>query len=416
MKFLKKNRVYLLIVFMSLLSGAYIAEVYFQYFFYVPRPTLYEESPDWDSRSMIEVVRDLREDGADAYPFLFMRGQVLIQEDGEYHSTFVVDGKEMLPLGNLSRALTVSCNEMGYWKTYISDQYGFNNPVGSWHPDGEEIAVVGDSYAHGSCVPEDDHMVGVIRRQVPRTVNIGLIATGPLAQFAAMREYLPSARPKVVLWFFLEHNDINGDLHDELMIPLLRNYMEIDGFSQNLIERQEEIDELLRNKIDRKIPQWIARAIKGRADRETSEFKKIQTRMKWKKVINTLRLQNVRNTLGLTRKRKKRQKLEPLFEAYEEILKLAKRDVEGWGGKLYIVYLPETYRFNVWRRKLVLERQRDRLMALYAELDIPVIDIIPVFEAHPDPITLWIGHYSPEGYKLVADTVLARLRRDGAIE
>lgn len=53
--------------------------------------------------------------------------------------------------------------------------------------------------------------------------------------------------------------------------------------------------------------------------------------------------------------------------------------------------------------------------ALFGDiLGIPVIDIHPVFSAHPAPLTLFaertVVHYNARGYKLVADAILSRIQ------
>lgn len=42
---------------------------------------------------------------------------------------------------------------------YDSDKHGFNNPKGIWAGEGLEIAVVGDSFTQGFCVPQGQDMV-----------------------------------------------------------------------------------------------------------------------------------------------------------------------------------------------------------------------------------------------------------------
>ena len=39
---------------------------------------------------------------------------------------------EIFPLSGASNSMTVHCNENGYFSTYLSDRYGFNNPDKEW--------------------------------------------------------------------------------------------------------------------------------------------------------------------------------------------------------------------------------------------------------------------------------------------
>ena len=99
------------------------------------------------------------------------------------------------------------CNESGEWITFRSDEHGFNNPEGIWQSRDISIAAVGDSFAFGACVPADKNFVANPEELsgYPEPRDNG---AGPLVELAAVKEYLPSLRPKVTLWFYLELNDL----------------------------------------------------------------------------------------------------------------------------------------------------------------------------------------------------------------
>ena len=105
------------------------------------------------------------------------------------------------------------------------------------------IAAVGDSFTVGACVPSDKNFVAVIREHYPDTLNLGMLGEGPLTMLAALKEYLPFLKPKVVLWFFFEENDF-VELLQESKTPLLTNYLK-DDFNQDLFNRQADIDQAL---------------------------------------------------------------------------------------------------------------------------------------------------------------------------
>ena len=68
--------------------------------------------------------------------------------------------------------------------------------------------AVGDSFTHGACVPSEDNFVGVIRADHPATANLGMDSNGPLLMLASLKEYALRFRPKTVLWFYFEGNDL----------------------------------------------------------------------------------------------------------------------------------------------------------------------------------------------------------------
>ena len=61
----------------------------------------------------------------------------------------------------------------------------------------------------------------------------------------------------------------------------------------------------------------------------------------------------------------------------------------------------------------VPERTRTRVLELVNALDIPIIDLQPVFQAQKDPLSLFpfrrFGHYNETGNQIVADTLLGFL-------
>jgi hypothetical protein len=51
-----------------------------------------------------------------------------------------------------------------------------------------DIVALGDSYAHGACIPSDQGFVSLIRSEYPATVNLGVNGDGPLAILATLKE------------------------------------------------------------------------------------------------------------------------------------------------------------------------------------------------------------------------------------
>src|SRR5262249_55402503 len=144
---------------------------------------------------------------------------------------------------------TLLCNESGSYVSYESDEHGFNNPRGLWTQGSVKIVALGDSFTHGYCVADDKNFIALVRRVHPGTVNLGMAGDGPLLMLATFREYVRVVKPRVVLWFYFEGNDL-ADLVHERTSTILTRYLE-DGFSQNLIDRQIEIDKALSDDIGR---------------------------------------------------------------------------------------------------------------------------------------------------------------------
>ena len=67
-------------------------------------------------------------------------------------------------LGGISNRYTIHCNENGYWSTYNSDRYGFNNPDSEWDKKSIDFLLIGDSTTRGACVYESDTISGKIKK------------------------------------------------------------------------------------------------------------------------------------------------------------------------------------------------------------------------------------------------------------
>lgn len=358
----------------------------------------------FDTRTRLEVVKDLRKQGIRAFPDVFPA--VLFQSNGQgvTRSLFTVGNEEFLPLASISNVVTVFCNESGEYIVYSSDEHGFHNPSGLW--DGAaDIVALGDSYAHGACVPSDQGFVSLIRSRYPAMINLGVNGNGPLAMLATLKEYASFLKPKVVLWCYYEGNDIRDLDSREKFSPLLREYLG-RSFSQNLIMKQQEID--------RALTEYLERAMESQAAAFSAE--------------DFLKLHHLRASLrSAIDKRKGREGLQVELlehlqrdgapaakedlELLRAILQEASHTVSSWGGQMYFVYLPTWERY---RLPDLASKDREMVLHIAEGLALSVVDIHRSFAQHPDPLSLFpsrrYAHYNAQGHRLVAQQVLAHLK------
>lgn len=345
---------------------------------------------DGDMRSVRDVVRDLRGEGQQAYPVLSGRTLLSAAPDGTLHSRIAIDGRETLPLGGIADAQTVYCNEGGTYLIYASDEHGFHNPPGLWARPQLDVAAVGDSFAHGACVPSDRNMVAEVRDRFPSTLNLGMAGNGPLSELAAIKEYLPQRRPRVVLWFYYEGNDVSKDLFIEREAPLLTAYLN-QGFTQGLEQHQPAINEALIAEVEKAYDAPVADAAPAAAQK-----------VKWRDV---LLLRHLRNALGMAVGNADI----PLFR---RVMADANRTVSSWGGRLYFVYLPGQARYLGLGGRIAQSGLRTRVLATVRDLGIPIIDIHAAFLDSHAQHQLFQGHFTPEGYRIAANAILSRLATD----
>lgn len=360
-----------------------------------------------DRRTNTEVVAELRQTGVAAQGYFSSQMISRIAPEG----LDTASGRPVLPLGGVSNVLTVYCNDTGTWRTYQSGKYGFPNPRDAWKWENVEIIAVGDSFTAGACASEGREFVGLIRDAFPRTINLGTGGNGPLAELASLREYAASRQPKLVLWFYYE-NDLQKDLFREKKNSILMRYLE-PNFSQNLADRQEEIDVALINLA--KLPRDESTVKKAAAPPETSrsifDFIRFSEYGSFFSRVPGLTLPRTRIHFGLVGGGGEWP--DPETELFKRIMTTAKREVESWNGELVVVILPSWER--VIRGLETKDRHLNEARTVFADLNLSIVDMVPVMSEHPDPHSLWpnrgLGHYGEAGHRLVAETVLQWLAR-----
>jgi hypothetical protein len=379
-------RVSIAMSLITLLAGLYGAEAFLRWRIVsqVERAANRLARP-YDPRPRLEVLRDLRKDGKDAWPMMFVSPLIQGSQD-----------LPLVPLGGISGVPTVHCNEVGTTLVYSSDQHGFLNPPGMWGPEAPEVALIGDSFAHGNCVGEDENAAARIRRVFPRTLSLGVEAFGPLLELAALKEYLPPLHPQRVVWLYYEGNDLIADLNHEKERGQLLEYLE-PGHLQHLAERQEEVDRFWKEKAR----QILERRAAGWLDR-------------WKGyLVAWSRLRTLRSQIGLQASDRRVESWHVDLVLFRRILQEARDATHGWGGELYFAYLPTEASVRMRRPSREEEALRRSVLSLVQELGIPLIDLLPVLQSEKRPASLYAfpgAHFSPKGYALVGDGIVAGLK------
>ena len=338
--------------------------------------------------SVIAETYQLRKRDIRAYPYL--------QPDTFTDSTFPglkIDTASVIPLSGIPSELTVLCNEADTTIAYRSDSFGFRNPPRAWDGGEPDIALVGDSFAHGFCRRESDTVAGLLRLRGWRVTNSGLTGAGPLAELGVVSEYLAPVKPRRVFWLFYEGNDLI-DIVSERNTNLI-GYLD-QSFSQQLILRSQAIAGRERKFADSLLREYEPPGFSARA----SDF---------------LLMRKLRTATGLYRGARQPAMRDESREiqVLRQVLIQAQTRVAGWGGTLYLVYLPERRRFDTRTRAVTGENHDPRVVEkavtdIAQQLNIPVLNAAEAFEAQPDPAAMWNArryHYNREGYRMVADLI-----------
>lgn len=393
LRFKPENRAVLALCLVASIASLYLAEGYLEF----QRAQSLAKRQNFDRRSKIEVIADLRKQGVDAYPVMRAKTLLLAGPDSKLESVLGADG--FLPLASLPQQRVVSCNETGSWLVYDSDRHGFNNPDAAWEGASPSIVLLGDSFAHGSCVAPEHNIAARLRTSADRALSLGVSGFGPLSMLAALTEYAEPLRPPFVFWLFFEGNDLTEDQAFERRSPLLTGYLETAEFSQRLIERQDEVKSRLRTYLDERLAEAMARFDNPN-----------------EKLLDFLQLFHLRERFGLGMLSLGLADAEDLSEQtayFGRVLKMAQQKTENWGGRLVLVYLPESARYLAAEQNGEL-RRRIHLAATDTakKLNLPVIDVAEAFhqDGNPERFFAYPGsHYNEAGYERVAQEIAAYL-------
>ena len=384
-----KIKEYIVITFISLVISLYLFEGYLTIKDQFSKERAYEKQTGkkWDKRKKFEVYEDLKK----------TNDKTVVAVTPE---NFIFTVQSIFPLSGISNSQTINCNENGYYSIYQSDRYGFNNPNAEWDKIEIEYSLVGDSFANGACVNTPNDISSILRTLSNKSVlNLAQIGSGPIIEYATLREYL-NPKVKKVLWIYYEGNDL-WNFKNEKKNSTLTKYLEDLNFTQNLKFKQNEIDNLAKKKINE---------IKVEFEKEENNT--------LHNIIIFLRLDKIRTLLNSSLPKNQQQYFinqqlsKNEIREIKQIFKLSKELVKKNNSKLYFVYLPQYSRY-----KINYDNKNYKLIKnIVNELKIPFIDIHKeVFEKEKNPLKLFpfekSGHYNVEGYKKVTE-IIFKLSKD----
>lgn len=340
---------------------------------------------EFDERSLQQVVVASRENNERSFPAV--SPAYFLSSDG---SKVKLNGKPVLPMGIAARADNFYCNESGQFAKFTTDKFGFRNTESTW-TETADIVAIGDSYTMGSCLGDDESIVGNLRR-FAKVLNLGMGANGPLTELASLREFASVVKPKVILWNFFP-NDFD-DLERDRKNPVLIQYL-TPGFTQQLRQRNDAIQPVVDRVVDE---YWRAVKAAGEAsDTALAEpfYKFPGLRRIYKFTINQWTIKKTLPNFNL--------------DLFIKVLQVAKSDAEGMGAKLFFSYIPDclntSYGQNIWKTQLLEE---------VAALGITVIDTESSVKAATDGGKRAYfycpgSHFTPAGAKAAADEISRKI-------
>jgi len=377
-----------------------------------------------DNRTHFEVIRDHRLDGLIAFPAFFVNDRTEVADS-------ILKRGGVWPLGGLSLVRTVHCNEVGYWAEYDSDEKGFDNPPGSWATAaslGTDLLLLGDSFVQGACVKPEYHFSQVLRDHGYKAINLGQRGNGPLLNYAALVEYGPELKPKTVLWFYTENNDL-VNLKEELSNPFLKQYLN-NGFSQELVSRVAEVDATVKSTIfkhwknieEAMKPKLLPlskslltlRSLRKRFGIEVGPVR--QSRQPAQTREGSAQLSKVTASIAKADDRRvalRKAHWDPLYKQFQDILVRAAALAGSWGGELIVIYLPGATSFLEVENPAI--PPKEEILERVSRLGLPIIDVTGVIRNLDQPMDAFAfengGHYSELGYHASSEFIADELPR-----
>ena len=298
-----------------------------------------------------------------------------------------VEDKNIFPLAGLSKKKTIFCNEKDEFALYLSDRYGFNNNDKLWD-DKVQIILMGDSFGHGACVNTEESIAGKLNENNISTLNISYSGNGPLKTLGSLVEYGTKKKAKNYIWLYFEGNDLL-ELSREANDKFLKNYLN-KNYSQNLIDKQLQIDELHNKIIFKKIKE-----------------KKLETgggENKLSKIISFLKFYNLRMNLNINNPFVSNNKT---LELFEQTLFRVKKIVEEQESKITFVYLPMYLRYDYTLLPKANLQNKENIINIFKRNEFDLIDLDKIyFSKLPEPLEAFPlklnGHYTEKTYEDIA--------------
>ena len=384
----KNFKTYFIIIFLSTISALYLFESYLlikEKNIILKKAEIYKKKTgkSYDLRSKFEVYNDLKND----------KEKVTLSMTA--WSKIFLDKNDLLPLSGLSNIKSILCNENGYYSSYLSDRYGFNNPDKEWDKNSIDYLVLGDSFAHGACVNRPNDISSVLRSLSKKNVlNLGISGNGPLTEYATLREY-KHTNVKNIIWIYFEGYDL-ADLINEKKNFILMNYIKDENFSQNLRNRNDAKDQVVKK---------ITKKEYNRIVEKYSDDNKLKY-----KILKFIRLDKTKKVIFVNQVISEEIN-ERVFKDFKDILALTKIEADKMKSKLYFVYLPEFLRLS----ENYSNKNYYKVLKIVNDLDIPIIDLKKnLLDKEKNPFDLYPfgmnAHFNVKGYRKSSQIILENIK------
>lgn len=338
---------------------------------------------NYDFRRKIDVVRQTSGSVPSMHVFT------------DRHINVDAEKLNIIPISGVSNAKTILCNENGFWVKYQSDRYGFRNDNMVWDENEIEYLVIGDSFAHGACINDENTISSNLSKlSKKKSINLGIGGNGPILHYASIKEFGVFKKPKKIIWMF-NVGDFLYDFENEIENKILINYLNNENYRQNLKERTATIDKIYENIIDNYLKNFFF-------------LKFINTRT----VLNKFNAKLKKDSSKKIAENDQKNNIKKFIKITKMIKKLSNTN----NSKLYFVYTPlfaeysENFKKqNTFQYENFL-KYKSIIMNIIKEENINIIDLHQLkWIKDKDPIENYVfkrqNHYTPEIYNEISEII-----------
>lgn len=286
------------------------------------------------------------------------------------------------------------------WIIVETDRYGHINDDDIWQQGSIDVLIVGASNTKGVGAQPGKDFVSLIKAENRSVARLALGGVGPLAKLGMVREFGPLLKPRIVFWIYADHNDLEDDLKRELKTPALAKYLNA-GYHQNLPVLEAELDQA----VDAVVMEHLSRRENQPKDMNLA---KTGATNDWSRFAKLGRL---RARLGIV---VGTPVTEAQLAAWTATIKLAKQDIQAWGGRLVFVYLPMISTLRTGTD----DDFKPYVLNVLRDLKVPLVDFTTDLAELPDPTIVYrlkdgsiSGHYNEIGHRRLARILVKFLQR-----
>ena len=238
---------------------------------------------------------------------------------------------------------------------------------------------------------------------------------GPLTSYAQLREYSNELKIRRVIWLYNETTDLNGpgfrDYHKhtglklEMQNPILKKYLTEEKFNQNLISKQNLINELNQKKLDA--------LINGYFSNQQTKKKTLRNFIKLRKFRGYLIKQKNHFYYKNFRKDK-------ITDDFKHIILKTQKLLKEKNAKFYFVYITDIDRYTNKKFKYDKNDYTKVIEFINSKEDIHLINLHEEFfkNLNHDPLDYFAKqfnndyqHYNIEGNKIISNIILKKIEK-----